>query len=73
MWGHLSGFIQLVGVQELDHKPGGILGHLFTAQPSAGAGAGGGKNFITSPLLGLFFHMPSAGLPSEGSRLGGGS
>lgn len=38
MWGHLSSFIQLVGVQELNHKPGEILGYLFTAQPSAGAG-----------------------------------
>lgn len=35
MWVHLSGFIQLVGIQELDCKPGEILGHLFTAQPSA--------------------------------------
>lgn len=72
MRGHLSGFIQLVGIQELYCKPGEILGHLFTVQPSAQV-PGEERCFITSLLLGLFFHMPRAGLPSEGSRLGGGS
>lgn len=68
MQGHLSGFVQLVGIQELDCKPGEILGHLFTVQPSAQV-PGEERCFITS----LLFHMPRAGLLSEGSRLGGGS
>lgn len=68
MRGHLSGFVQLVGIQELDCKPGEILGHLFTVQPSAQV-PGEERCFITS----LLFHMPRAGLLSEGSRLGGGS
>lgn len=68
MRGHLSGFVQLVGIQELDCKPGEILGHLFTVQPSAQV-PGEERCFITS----LLFHMPRVGLLSEGSRLGGGS
>lgn len=73
MRGRLSGCIQLVGIQELDCKPGEVLGHLFTAQPSACGCQERRDCFITSLLLGLFFHTPRAGLPSEGSRLGGGN
>lgn len=65
MWGHLSGIIQLVDVQELECKPGESLGLLFTVYPSALVPGEERECSIPSPLLGLFFHRPRAELPSE--------
>lgn len=54
MWGHLSGIIQLVDVQELECKPGESLGLLFTVYPSALV-PGEERMFHHFPVIGSVF------------------